>query len=377
MSKRLQRLIPVLALLLLLLLVACGGGEELPPDTEGLTSVATVVAPLDSTVEGTPPGAGEETGTGTDAGAGGDESAATGTPESPTTEATAEMTATTESPSGTAEATTETAATPEAEATAEGGAGAEGATPEAGATGMPADTAETGATGAMGATDQTTGGVIFVNDEFGFAIRLPAGWALRELVTQSAGTPDDWPIVATWLVMPTNVLQELQQQMGAMAGEATAEGTAETAATPEASGGIGLTTSPIVAPFMIEVVQGGEEAMQRAYPLESGSEPQEAQFGANTANVITFDPGYVQAFFQHPSREGVTIVITDWVSQFPGREAQAEAGIAAWRPMIDSLVFTDTAGMYDYSSYGIPVNNGVAEESPASGTPEATGTPGG
>jgi hypothetical protein len=45
----------------------------------------------------------------------------------------------------------------------------------------------------------------------------------------------------------------------------------------------------------------------------------------NTATVYTLDPGYVQAVFRHPAREDLFIVVTDWMSQFPGREDQAAA----------------------------------------------------
>jgi len=271
-----------------------------------------------------------------------------------------------------------------------------------------ADTTGTTGDRAMG---QTGAGTIYVNDEFGFAVQIPAGWALREINASASGTPTDWPIVATWLLMPPTTLQQIQDQTAAMQGAGgvvpgsdnssdtsavgtpiattptagdmgtgtpaagdlgtttPAAGDTGTGATPEATGTAaagnsgsgsdtngtgntaGLTTSPVVAPFMIEVVVGDEAALQRAYPMAENATTQESQFGSNTANVMTFDPGYTQVVFKHPNRDNVYIVVTDWVSQFPGREAQAEQSAGLWQPMLASLAFTDAGGMYDFTGF--------------------------
>jgi hypothetical protein len=93
----------------------------------------------------------------------------------------------------------------------------------------------------------------------------------------------------------------------------------------------------IVAPLLVEVMAGDEEAFNRVYTPPLSSET--ATFNGNNATVQRQDPGYTQYVFRHPADNELWVVITDWVSGFPGREAQAEAVTDSLIPLLNSLTF--------------------------------------
>lgn len=159
----------------------------------------------------------------------------------------------------------------------------------------------------------------FVNDEYGFSFQFPAGWVVEKLDVAGPGMPDDWPVVQVFQLMPPDVTE---QQL-------------------ERGGGPPDPTAPvIVAPFTVEVLVGGQDAFNRRYVPASAS--QEATFNGNRVIVEKEDPEYtvVRYVFQHPDNCEVWVVVLDVVSEFPGREDQAQAVADVVTPMLNGFTFS-------------------------------------
>ena len=155
---------------------------------------------------------------------------------------------------------------------------------------------------------------MYKRQEYGFSFIYPDGWRLQEQAQDGPGVPEDWPVVASWLLMPPDVAQALENAAGA----------------PDPNEPV------VVAPFQIDVVAGDEQALQRVYPETAG---QDTTYGDNQATVVTLEPGYRHAIFAHPTRPDVWIVFTDWVTGFPGREEQANVVQSLWSPLLAGLSF--------------------------------------
>ncbi|HEX6386576.1 MAG TPA: hypothetical protein VF177_18040, partial [Anaerolineae bacterium] len=156
----------------------------------------------------------------------------------------------------------------------------------------------------------------FSDEEYGFAFRYPADWVIEEVDLTGPGMPDDWPVVRALHLMPPDVAEQLAARSGA----------------PDPNAPV------IVAPFLVEVTVGDETAFNRVYVAPLSSET--AVFNGHTATVQRQDPGYTQYVFRHPADSNVWIVVTDWVSGFPGREAQAEAVAGVLQPLLNSFTFS-------------------------------------
>ncbi|MAT99687.1 MAG: hypothetical protein CL608_21305 [Anaerolineaceae bacterium] len=156
----------------------------------------------------------------------------------------------------------------------------------------------------------------FVSDEYGFSFAFPDGWVLQAQDLNGPGQPDDWPVTAAWLLMPPDVAEALASHSGPPNPEAPV----------------------IVAPFNIEVVVGDEAALARVYGDLDG---ETAVFNTHQATILHRDPGYSHVILAHPQRPDTWVVFTDWVTEFPGREDQAETAVPIWQPLLNSLQFTD------------------------------------
>jgi hypothetical protein len=156
----------------------------------------------------------------------------------------------------------------------------------------------------------------FDSDEYHFSFTYPASWILQELTLNGAGQPDDWPVLATWLLMPPEVAEQLANQNGP----------------PDPNAPV------IVAPFNIELVVGDQEALARVYGDLNG---ETAVFNNHEATILNREPGYTHVVFAHPYRPETWIVFTDWVTIFPGREAQGQAAGPSWEPLLNSLGFNE------------------------------------
>ena len=93
-----------------------------------------------------------------------------------------------------------------------------------------------------------------------------------------------------------------------------------------------------MAPFNIEVVIGGQEAVARVYGALAG---ETAVFNDHEALLPKRDPGYIHVIFAHPLRPDTWIVFTDWVTSFPDREDQAVIAEPMWEPLLNSLQFNE------------------------------------
>lgn len=92
-----------------------------------------------------------------------------------------------------------------------------------------------------------------------------------------------------------------------------------------------------MAPFQVDVVVGDETAVGRAFlPLD---EAEIGSPGRHLAFIHNLEPGYSHTIFPHPTRHNTWIVITDWVTQFPGREAQGAGAMPVRDMMENSLQF--------------------------------------
>jgi hypothetical protein len=130
------------------------------------------------------------------------------------------------------------------------------------------------------------------------------------------GMPDDWPVVRAFHLMPPAVAEQL--------------------AAPH-SGPPDPKAPVVVAPLLVEVTVGDEAAFNRVYVAPLSSET--AVFNGHSAAVQQQDPGYSQYVFRHPADSNVWIVVTDWVTGFPGREAQAAAVAGVLLPLLNSFTF--------------------------------------
>ncbi len=156
---------------------------------------------------------------------------------------------------------------------------------------------------------------LVASDDYGFSFSYPAGWVLQAQPMGGPGMPEDWPVQALWLLMPPEVADTLAGQSGQ----------------PDPAAPI------IVAPFQIEVVVGDEQAMERVFYNFNDGEP--AIFDGHQALVLRSDPGYASYVFAHPQRADTWLVITDWVTEFPGREAQAAVAAPVLPELLASLAF--------------------------------------
>ncbi len=161
----------------------------------------------------------------------------------------------------------------------------------------------------------STAQAIYLDNEYGFSFSYPTGWVMGALDMQGPGMPDDWPVLAAWLLMPQDVADTLAAQSGP----------------PDPNAPV------IVAPFNVEVVMGDEQAMARVYPDFAIGET--ARINGHDAIILRQEPGYSHVIFAHPLRPNTWIVFTDWVTGFPGREAQVEVAAPAWQPLLESLQF--------------------------------------
>ncbi len=153
------------------------------------------------------------------------------------------------------------------------------------------------------------------SDDYGFTFSYPAGWVLQAQSMGGPGMPEDWPVQALWLLMPQDVAGVLASQSGP----------------PDP------TAPVVVAPFQIEVVVGDEQALERVYVDFSQGEP--ATIGSHEALVLRSEPGYASYVFPHPQRTDTWIVVTDWVTEFPGREAQAAVAAPVLPQLLASFDF--------------------------------------
>jgi hypothetical protein len=156
---------------------------------------------------------------------------------------------------------------------------------------------------------------VFVDSEYGFSFSYPAEWVLDEMNMGGPGMPDDWPVLAGWLLMPMDVAEYLDSQSGP----------------PDPDAPV------IVAPFNVEVVVGDTAAMERVYYDFADGET--AMINGHEATILRRDPGYTHVIFAHPLHADLWVIFTDWVTDFIGREEQGAIAAPVWDSILNTLRF--------------------------------------
>lgn len=155
---------------------------------------------------------------------------------------------------------------------------------------------------------------IFGSVGYGFSFAHPADWVLQEMVHQGPGMPDDWPVVAGWQMMPDEIAEQLAAQGGP----------------PDPN------APPLVAPLQIELLRGDMAALDRAFgPLDG----QEQQLAGREVTVLWREPGYRHILIAHPNQADTWLIISDWVTEFPGREISGQQVAPALDQLLSSLAF--------------------------------------
>lgn len=155
------------------------------------------------------------------------------------------------------------------------------------------------------------------NEEFGFSFLLPPDWVADPMDLEGSGIPDDWPVTAGYGLMPVEVAEAL----------AAVEG-----APPDPN-------TPMQILFLLEVVVGDQAAFDRVYvqPVESTM----TEINGRAVRVERDHEEYtvVRYVFEHPTREGEWVVLSDALTEFPGREEQAAAVVDILPAILNSISF--------------------------------------
>jgi hypothetical protein len=170
---------------------------------------------------------------------------------------------------------------------------------------------------AIAAPAAEAGRAIFVDDEFGYSFSYPADWVVEEHALGGPGMPDDWPLVRSLSLMPAEVAAALESQAGGP---------------PDPN------APAILAPLAIEVLSGDRAALERVYGPIAG---EQTEVAGRPAAVMRQDPGVTYTIFQHPTQADRWLVVTDWVTGFPGREAQAASIVDVLPGLLDSISFAN------------------------------------
>jgi hypothetical protein len=161
----------------------------------------------------------------------------------------------------------------------------------------------------------TSDWMTYIDSGSGVAFDYPPDWVVEPLALDSPGMPDDWPVVASWMVMPVDVAEALAARSGS----------------PDPDAPI------IVSPIQIEIVSGGQDQLLRVIPVIDG---EAARYGEHPATVVTMEPGYHHYIVAKPQQPDHWFVLTDWVTGFPGREDLAEGVYPVVDALMNSLTFT-------------------------------------
>lgn len=137
--------------------------------------------------------------------------------------------------------------------------------------------------------------------EHGFSFQIPPGWVAQEQDMQAPGTPDDWPVLQQYLVMPQALAEELGQRSGPPKGNE-------------------MVKAP---PLSVSYLYGDQAAFDRVYVTADDVQTiiingEEVEVQRQSGNFST--PRYVFHSEDDPLR---WVIVEDVVSEFPGREEQA------------------------------------------------------
>ncbi len=164
-------------------------------------------------------------------------------------------------------------------------------------------------------------GQLYRNEEYGFQITYPEGWAYRE----NRSEPGQPPIGPESLVL--NVMFMPQEWADAM---------------DNRSGPPGPNT-PVIAPFSLEVTVGSPETFRDAYTVATESEPMVINGVPGAREIDRFsDTLFILRYaVSHPGRPDVHLMLQDPISGFPDRLTDNEATVQQFAAMVETLEFLD------------------------------------
>lgn len=167
----------------------------------------------------------------------------------------------------------------------------------------------------MGLVPAREGWSLYHNEEYAFHFSYPSDWAIQEHVSQ----PDQPPIGPDAVKMIVLIMP--QAWADAMATQGPPD--------PDA---------PVIAPYTLEILRGGEEALSN-YPPATIQE--EAALGGEPATrwveMITDTLSQTRMVVQHPNDPALWLVFMDSISGFPDRLAGNEAVAATYAEILDTV----------------------------------------
>jgi Protein of unknown function (DUF3828) len=138
-----------------------------------------------------------------------------------------------------------------------------------------------------------------VDDQYGYAIRYPAGWVAKGLNVADQHTPEESPHMRMLYFIPE--------------------------------------TGAEFAPITLDVVIWPKADLSEIYLLSEKLE--ETQVNGYTAQVYRSDPGIIYYIFQHPNRPDLWIVLGDSITHFPGREELAKSFEGVFGTFVSTITF--------------------------------------
>jgi hypothetical protein len=156
---------------------------------------------------------------------------------------------------------------------------------------------------------------LFTDETYSFRFRYPAGWVVEALDMAGPGMPDDWPVVATYLLMPPDIADALAARSGP----------------PDPNAPV------IVAPIQLEIIVGDQAAFDRVHVTAAASET--IIINGRSVVLHRYDPGVLQAVFQSPDDDQLWLVFSDMVSEFAGREDLAAPVAGVFFAILETVTF--------------------------------------
>jgi hypothetical protein len=140
----------------------------------------------------------------------------------------------------------------------------------------------------------------FLDEQYGYGFRYPASWTLQSDPVISQHSPQDFPRMRSSIF-----------------------------AYPQAS--------PDIAVLIVDVIIGDRET---ALAFAGGGQIEETLIHGHPASLVRSDPGILAYVIQHPARIDTWLVVSDPVTQFPGREALAEGMPVVLDALLSTLTFS-------------------------------------
>lgn len=138
-----------------------------------------------------------------------------------------------------------------------------------------------------------------IDEQYGYAARYPSGWTVRGLNVADQHTPEEDSVMRRLYLTP----------------ESDAE----------------------FVPLFLDVVVSSEADLSGVYQLSEKLE--DMQVNGFAAQIYRNDSGIIFYVFQHPYRSDLWIVISDAITEFPGREALARTYEGMFEMFVSTINF--------------------------------------